>query len=93
MGGIDDKKISVVLKFDNCWLDYWTCITAHNSSRGLEFRDGELVVSVLAMFIVVRLAGSFLYYGLAKVLRGWLFICCCPVSFWIAKRRLARKMM
>lgn len=45
---------------------FWMCITGGDLDRCIELRDGELVVSMLKLFIVPDLSQGFLKYGLPE---------------------------
>lgn len=52
--------------------------------RRLELRDGELGVSVLTLFVVLRLLNGLLYQDYSDVLGDFLTVCCWPGHFCIA---------
>lgn len=56
-------------------------------------RCRDLVASSLKLFVVLRLAQNFSYYGLSKLLGGLLTIGCRPASFCMTKSDLAWKAM
>lgn len=91
--GSDGKELSVELGFDDSWPKYWTCITGGVLNRRLEMRDGELVMSVLTLFVVHHLTQSLSQYGLPGVLGGLSNVDCCLDLFWVAKCDLAWKAM
>lgn len=73
--------------------EYWTRITGSDLDRHLELRVEELVVFVLALFVVLRLGHGFLQYILSKVLGGLLTVGCCLDSFSIPKSSFVWKAM
>lgn len=53
--GFDYDELSTEPKFDDSCLEYWMCIARGDLIRRLELCDEALVVSVLTLFVVIRL--------------------------------------
>lgn len=56
MEGIVNEELSAVFSFDNDCPEYCTCITGGALDLRLEPCDGERVMPVLTLFVMLRLA-------------------------------------
>lgn len=57
---IDGKELSVNPSFDDSRPEYWRCITDDDSVVRVELQDEALVISVLTLFVRLRLARGIL---------------------------------
>lgn len=81
--GINEKELSAKLGFVDGCVDYSTRITSGDFVRRMKPCDGELVVTVLTLFVVLRLAQCFLEYGFSELLCGSLTTGWRPDHFWM----------
>lgn len=58
--GINDVELSAEPRFGDDCPKFWTCITGGYLDLRLELFDGQLVVSLLTLSVVLRLAEGFL---------------------------------